>query len=155
MERLGNISLAAMLAAPVWSLLSVVLLPLTADASLLIPEETEFELTAIGEGDGSSTSSADQSNDHPLPPRDAEQLFRIELSLVNGILPTGGSTSGGSSSAGASAGGAACIAAGGTSIPEDANVSWLAGERQLSIPDPPGSGLMRPPQHCCNISISN
>ena len=122
----------------------------TAQAGILLPEQVGFdakdlERSLSDEGAGSSRSS---KNETPSWPSDNDDQQRTPLGLLKSSLPTSSSSSSSSSSGSGAVGSGVvlCIFNSTITIDDDAPLSRLAESHGLSLPDPPGTDLLRPPR---------
>jgi hypothetical protein len=121
----------------------------TCTAGILLPEEISFDTQDLerhfnGDEDGAgsvpSKSPVQTSNENGKTPN-----------RLKATLPTGNSSSSSTSST-SSAGGAAgpgivlCLFNSTIAIADDSPLGRLAEDRGLSLPDPPGTDLLRPPR---------
>ena len=137
-----------------------------ADASILLPEtgllgdnslDAERLIAEMEKqkSDSSGASSSGASNDciplvteeekRPIPQED-----KLAWQLAAMASQTDGSTSGTSSSTSVSGGagsGASILAIAAAILPDDPLVDRNAADLALSIPDAPGTEMLRPPQH--------
>ena len=123
------------------------------NAGILLPQEVGFDandleraLSEDGTAGAATSSRGRESQSWPPRENDKEQN---PLGLLNSPLPMGNSSPSSSSS---SAGGAVgsgivlCLFNSTIAIADDAPLGRLAEDHGLSLPDPPGTNLLRPPR---------
>jgi hypothetical protein len=126
-----------------------------AQAGILLPEQIDFTADDLEQSmsaratEGAGSSSSRHRDSQPLSPmNDSEHQEQLGLEHAN--LPSG-TSSGGSSSSSSPAGGSMSAGAIGWSattiaIQDDSPIGRLAEDYGLSLPDPPGTDLLRPPR---------
>ena len=120
-----------------------------ARAGILMPQQVGFDANDLdrdlGAGAGSSSS---RQNSPQSPPSDNDRQSN-PLDLLKSSLPTSSSSSSTSTS---SAGGAVgsgvvlCVFNNTLTLRDDSPFGQLAEDHGLSLPDPPGTDLLRPPR---------
>ena len=133
--------------------LTLFVVPLSASASIVMPDavspDVEQMLSSAEAASTSAATSSSGSNPTPSAPYnerdDSEQELLARLLTANSS--TGGSSSGTSSSSGGANGSAPSALACDVSPTSDADVvASIYGERHLTLPMPPGTDLLRPPR---------
>ena len=124
----------------------------TAHAGIQLPQQVGFDAKdleqSLDDEAGAGSSSSSQRNSDSWPPTNNDDQPN-PLGLLNSPLPTSNSSSSSSSS---SAGGATgsgvvlCLFNGTIALTDDACLGRLAEDHGLSLPDPPGTDLLRPPR---------
>lgn len=125
-----------------------------AGAGIIAPQQMDFNADDLaqslqdgaGAGASSTSSSPNRPNSQRLPlVYNDEQID--PLSWLDSHLPSGGTTS---SSTSTSAGGAVstfvCALGSTIALGDDSPLGQLAEDHGLSLPDPPGTDLLRPPR---------
>lgn len=124
-----------------------------AQAGILLPQPIGFDAKDLDQSlsdnhaSGSSSSSTPQESQQ-WPPSDNDQQ-PSPLGLLNAPLPAGHSSSNTSTSSSGGAAGsgmALCLLNGTISVTDDLALGRLAEDHGLSLPDPPGTDLLRPPR---------
>jgi hypothetical protein len=124
-----------------------------AQAAILLPDQIDLsaddlERTLSSDATGSAGSPSRRCNSDSLPSDNSDKPSE-RLSLLQGQVPGGGASSNGSSS---SVGGNTTVGTVGNplattiALRDDAPLGRLAEDQGLSLPDPPGSDLLRPPR---------
>lgn len=147
--RLLRCTSMSAIAVAIVALLSIVT---TCDAGIVLPQQIGFEekdlenaLDDAKTGRASSTSS--NSQEWPTKDRGNNQN---PSELLKSPIPLGNSSSSSSSS---SVGGAAgsgvvlCLFSNTITIADDSSLGRLPEDHGLSLPDPPGTDLLRPPRY--------
>jgi hypothetical protein len=124
-------------------------------AAILMPEQIGFSANDLegsftnDDASAGAGSTSSRNNSQPAPSNDESEQKEL-LGLLHANLPSGGGTSAGSSSSssgGSANSGAICWSAVNTiATRDDAPLGRLAEEHGLSLPDPPGTDLLRPPR---------
>ena len=124
----------------------------TCSAGILLPEQVSFDANDLDESlsgrheDGGMSSPRDPQK-WPLEDSDQQPTPKGYLTAS---LPTGNSSSGSSSSTSSSSVPGTSVTVGLLSatiaVADDLALSQLAEDHGLSLPDPPGTDLLRPPQ---------
>lgn len=122
----------------------------SAEASILVPEESAWDLESPSDSgmNAPSTSSSSNGEHRGLPPSHAPVPGQSDddYALFKHSSPNG-STSSSSSSSGMNFGAPTSVAIFTTPLaPQDNLCGWLRGEKQFSLPEPPGLDLLRPPR---------
>ena len=125
-----------------------------AQAGILVPQPVGFSegdleksLTVKNADSASTSSSSDRKSQ--LPSQNSDDNSPNPLGLLKGHLPIGGNSSSGSSSSSAGGVGAnmlVCSLNNTITIVKDPTLSRIAEDHGLSLPDPPGTDLLRPPR---------
>ena len=131
---------------PSVALAAVIALDITAHASIILPAaEFELELPAMGEARSDDSPSTDNGEAMPMSQEDTPAQNDLTESDAPG--PASGGNGSGASGGGVSNSNSPNVLLDRTMItPEDNLLGWFLGEFSLSVPDPPGSDLLRPPQ---------
>jgi hypothetical protein len=124
-------------------------------AAILMPEQIGFSANDLegsftnDDASAGAGSTSSRNNSQPAPSNDESEQKEL-LGLLHANLPSGGGSSAGSSSSssgGSANSGAICWSAVNTiATRDDAPLGRLAEEHGLSLPDPPGTDLLRPPR---------
>jgi hypothetical protein len=124
-------------------------------AAILPPEQIDFSASDLERSirDDSSGAGATSDSRNSDPSQSDEQSQQQQLiNLLQSNLPSGGSSAGSSSTSSSSSGGSSSANAIGWSlnstiaIRDDAPLGRLPEDHGLSLPDPPGTDLLRPPR---------
>jgi hypothetical protein len=141
----------------VFGLAAIILLTLegrSAHAGIVAPEAIDFgaddlERSLYDGSGGACAAPSESESPSPLPTDDCARLALLGLLNNSSSLPTGGSSpSSSSSTSGAYGSGAMipCVISGLCNMHGDAQINQLAENHGLSLPDPPGTDLLRPPR---------
>ena len=123
-------------------------------AGILVPQQVSFDASDLERAlaQGPSNSSAGSSSvpsrrpSHEWP-ADENQRPTSPLELANSLPTSGGSSSTSTSPSGAVGSGVVvCVLNGTLALRDDSPLGKLAEDHGFSLPDPPGTELLRPPQ---------
>ena len=121
-----------------------------ASAGILMPQQVGFDEKDLDQALSAGAAGASSHREHSRqwPPTDNDRESN-PLDLLNSSLPTSSSSSGTSTS---SAGGAVgsgvvlCVLNNAITTRDDSPLGQVAEDHGLSLPDPPGTDLLRPPR---------
>ena len=121
-----------------------------ARGGILLPEQVGFSAADIDRSlESSSTAGSTSTGEHSsqnLPATDRDEKSN-PLGLLKSTLPTSNSSSSSSSSAGGiGSGSVVCLLNATIALQDDASLGQLAEDHGLSLPEPPGTDLLRPPR---------
>jgi hypothetical protein len=123
-------------------------------AGILFPQQADFTADdlerSLTESAGAGSTSGG-SDSQPEPSHDDSEPHDL-LGLQQANLPSGGGSTGGSSTSSSSSGGSTSASAIGWSVnntiavADESTLGRLAEDHGLSLPEPPGTLLLRPPR---------
>jgi len=122
-----------------------------ADASILLPEAPAVDVAALlapvddSAGAGAGTRNTDRSPSEKDAPNDAERLAQ-HLLPTEGPSSSSSTSSSSPSSGGHNSAGAASLHSVAATSTDLGLHGWLHGEQRFTLPTPPGTDLLRPPQ---------
>ena len=152
--RAGNVRLAAL------ALVAIFASGSTGRGSILSPQLPTFDLEHLqllsNESERTSAKTTTSSASEPVPTKTPANDSE-EIDYVSGLLaPVSDATSTGASSSGPSGGGGMfCISTQATCLTGDGPVGWILRYCYLSVPDPPISELIQPPEASCGTVVDN
>ena len=137
---------------PAATLFASVVLAVTADASIVLPDPPSF---GVGEAvvGAAATAGHSSTNDTKSPVEPFGNSGQVEHEsphqLLQSTSPAGASSSGASSASGIGGPGSSSLsylASGVVCIPANGPLGWYLGGFLLAVPDPPGSDLLHVPR---------
>jgi hypothetical protein len=123
-----------------------------AQAGIIVQQQFDFSAEdlakSLDENTASSAAGASRTTATDVPLPNGEDRNSDPLSLLDSHLPSGSSSSSTSSSSGGAVGSGlvVCFLNSVCTLRDDSPLGQLAEDHGLSLPDPPGTDLLRPPQ---------
>jgi len=133
----------------------------TCQAGILMPEQVTFDendlAASLATRDSASSTASTSTSSASAPVRRIQRDWwseedrggNVPFELSKSKLPTGTTSSSTSSSpvAGATSSTVVCLLSAPLNLQDDAPLGQLAEDHGLSLPDPPGTDLLRPPRY--------
>lgn len=120
-----------------------------AHAGILAPQQLGYDVKDLERSLGGTQSSSSSAPDSKQSSADSERDKKIDpLGLLKATLPGSQSSSSSSSSSAGGAGSGVVLAylSGTVIMPDDSPLGRLPDDHGLSLPDAPGTDLLRPPK---------
>jgi hypothetical protein len=122
----------------------------TSQAGILLPQQIGFDAKDLARSlSDNQASGSTAQHDTSQFPRGEQDQQPGPLGLLKGSFPMSHSSSSSSSSSGGGVAGASaalCLANSAITNEDDSSIGRLTENHGLSLPDPPGTDLLRPPR---------